>query len=141
MSFEVIATYKHIRKRHMIMIDARQYQKDSEQGSRFMLGWKRSHWHARALGGKDQCFVRLTGIEQGYWMCTEVDRSGRYGFQGTIIAGDGCNQKGVKMGAGQWRKQFVRMFGPALIRINWLIKTTRSTVSKNRAERDCCFAA
>jgi len=38
----------------------------------------------------------------------------------------------------QWRKQLLRIFGPELIRINQfkLIKTTRSAVSKNRAERD-----
>jgi len=32
------------------------------------------------------------------------------------------------------KKQLLRMFGPELIRINELIKTARSVVSKNRAE-------
>jgi len=45
----------------------------------------------------------------------------------------------------QWRKQLLRIFGPELIRINWLInsliKTARSAVSKNRAERGFLFAA
>jgi len=36
----------------------------------------------------------------------------------------------------QWIKQLVRIFGPELIRINTLNKTARSTVSKNRSERD-----
>jgi len=36
-----------------------------------------------------------------------------------------------------WRKKLFRMFGPELIRINLLIKTARSAVSKNRVER--CF--
>ena len=36
---------------------------------------------------------------------------------------------------GQWRKQVLKIFGPKLIRINLLIKTVRSAVSKNRVER------
>jgi len=36
---------------------------------------------------------------------------------------------------GQWRKKLLRIFGPELIRIKSLIKTARSAVSKNRAER------
>jgi len=43
----------------------------------------------------------------------------------------------------QWRKQLLRTFGPELIRINELInsliKTARSAVSKNRAERSFFF--
>ena len=35
---------------------------------------------ARASGRKDKCQVRLTGIEREYWMGTEIDRSGGYGF-------------------------------------------------------------
>ena len=31
---------------------------------------------ARASGGKDECQVRLTGIEQEYWMGTEISRLG-----------------------------------------------------------------
>ena len=31
---------------------------------------------ARALGGKDECQVRLTGIEREYWMGTEIGRLG-----------------------------------------------------------------
>jgi len=55
---------------------------------------------ARASGGKDECQVRLTGIEREYWMGTEIGRLGGYGFRGTVTAGDGSNQKGGKMGAG-----------------------------------------
>jgi len=55
---------------------------------------------ARASGGKDECQVRLTGIEREYWMGTEIGRLGGYGFRGTVIAGDGSSQKGGKMGAG-----------------------------------------
>jgi len=40
-----------------------------------------------------------------------------------------------------WIKQVPRIFGPELIRINSLIKTAQSAVSKNRAERGFCFAA
>ena len=54
---------------------------------------------ARALGGKDDCQVRLTGIERKYWMGTEIGRLGGYGFQGTVTVGDGSNQKEGKMGA------------------------------------------
>jgi len=54
----------------------------------------------RASGGKDECQVRRTGIEWEYWMGTEIGRLGCYIFQGTVIAGDGSNQKGEKMGAG-----------------------------------------
>jgi len=55
---------------------------------------------ARASGSKDECQVRLTGIEREYWMGTEIDRLGRYGFRGTVTADDGSNQKGGKMRAG-----------------------------------------
>ena len=57
---------------------------------------------ARASGGKDECQVLLTGIEQEYWtrMGTEIGRLGGYGFRGTVTAGDGSNQKGGEMGAG-----------------------------------------
>jgi len=39
---------------------------------------------ARASGGKDECQVRLKGIEQEYWMGTEIGRLGNYGFRGTV---------------------------------------------------------
>jgi len=55
---------------------------------------------ARASGGKDECKVRLTGIEREYWMGTEIGRLGSYRFLGTVTAVDGSNQKGEKMGAG-----------------------------------------
>ena len=55
---------------------------------------------ARASGRKDERQVRLTGIEREYWMGTGIGRLGGYGFRGTVTAGDGCNQKGEKMGAG-----------------------------------------
>jgi len=55
---------------------------------------------ARASSGKDECQVRLTGIEREYWMGIEISRLGGYGFRGTITAGDGSNQKGGKVGAG-----------------------------------------
>ena len=45
---------------------------------------------ARASGGKDECQVRLTGIEWEYWMGTEIGRLVR----GTVTADDGSNQKG-----------------------------------------------
>jgi len=53
-----------------------------------------------ASGGKDECQVRLTGIEREYWMGTAISRLGGYGFRGTFTAGDGSIQKGRKMGAG-----------------------------------------
>jgi len=55
---------------------------------------------ARASSRKDECQVRLTGIEREYWIGTEIGRRGSYGFRGTVTAGDGSNQKGGKMGAG-----------------------------------------
>jgi len=55
---------------------------------------------ARASGGKDECQVRLTGIERKYRMSTEIGRLRGYGFRGTVTVGDGSNQKGGKMGAG-----------------------------------------
>jgi len=54
----------------------------------------------RASGKKNKCQVQLTGIGREYWMGTEIDRLGGYGFRGTVTAGDGSNQKGRKMGAG-----------------------------------------
>ena len=44
--------------------------------------------------------VRLTSIEREYWMGTEIGRLGGYGFQSTVTAGNGSNQKMGKMGAG-----------------------------------------
>ena len=55
---------------------------------------------ARASGGKEECQVRLTGLEREYWMGTEIGRLGGYCLQGTVTAGDEFNQKGGKMGAG-----------------------------------------
>jgi len=55
---------------------------------------------ARASGGKEECQVRLTGIEREYLMRTEIDRFGGYCFRGTVTVGDGSNQKGGKMEAG-----------------------------------------
>jgi len=65
---------------------------------------------ARASGGKDECQVRLTGIEREYWMGTVIGKLGGYTFQGTVTAGDGSNRKGGKMGAGyvNLRKQRIR---------------------------------
>ena len=60
---------------------------------------------ARASGGKDECQVRLTGIEREYWMGTEIGRLGGYGFQGTVTAGDGYHQKGGKIRALRKRQQ------------------------------------
>ena len=78
-----------------------------------MLGSQRSHCHNKtnsgfvdssegvgSEGGKDECQVRLTGIELEYWMGTKIGRLGGYGFRGAVEAGDGSNQKGGKMGAG-----------------------------------------
>ena len=53
-----------------------------------------------ASGGKDECQVRVTGIEREFWMGTEIGRLRGYDFQGVVTAGDGSNQKGDKMGAG-----------------------------------------
>jgi len=55
---------------------------------------------AGASGRKDECQVRLTDIEQEYWMGTEIGRFGGYSFQGTVTAGGGSNQEGWEMGAG-----------------------------------------
>jgi len=55
---------------------------------------------ARVSGEKDECQVRLTGIERECWMGTEIGRLGGYGLRGTVTAGDGSNQKRGKMGAG-----------------------------------------
>jgi len=55
---------------------------------------------ARASGKKDECQLRLTGVEREYWMGTEISRLGGYSFRGTVTAGGGSNQKGKKMGAG-----------------------------------------
>ena len=53
-----------------------------------------------ASGRKDECQVRVTGIEREYWMGIEIGKLGDYGFQGAVTAGDGSNQKGERMGAG-----------------------------------------
>jgi len=75
-----------------------------------MLGSQKSHCHnktnagfvdsSRMSSGKDECQVRLTGIEREYWMGTEIGRLRGYGFRGTVTAGDGSNQKGGEMGVG-----------------------------------------
>jgi len=49
---------------------------------------------ARASGRKDECQIRLTGIEREYWMGTDIGGLGGYGFRGTVRAGDGSNRKG-----------------------------------------------
>ena len=54
---------------------------------------------AGVSGGKDECQVRLKGREHDYWMGTEIDMLGGYGFQGQVTAGDGSDKQG-KMGAG-----------------------------------------
>ena len=38
---------------------------------------------ARTSDGKDECQVRLTGIEQKCWMGTEINRLEDYGFRGS----------------------------------------------------------
>jgi len=53
---------------------------------------------ARTSGGKDE--RQVTGIEQKYWMGTEISRLGGYGFRSTVTAGDRSDQKGGEMGAG-----------------------------------------
>jgi len=92
-----------------VVVEARQHQNGSERGSRccvhkdLTVTTKQIQallTAARASGGKDECQVRLTGIEREYWMGTEISRLGGYGFLGTVTAGDGSNQKGGKMGAG-----------------------------------------
>jgi len=55
---------------------------------------------ASMLGGKDECQVRLIGVEREYWMGTEISRLGGYSFQGTVTAGDRSNQIRGKMEAG-----------------------------------------
>jgi len=54
----------------------------------------------RVSGGKDECQIRLIGIERDYWMGTEIGRLGGYSFRGTVTAGETSNQKGGKMRAG-----------------------------------------
>jgi len=49
---------------------------------------------ARASGGKDECQVRLTGVEREHWMGTAIGRLGGYGFRGTVTVSDGSNQTG-----------------------------------------------
>jgi len=54
---------------------------------------------ARVSGGKDECQVRLTGIEREYWVGTEIGSLGGYSFRGTVTAGDGPNSKRVGNGS------------------------------------------
>jgi len=48
---------------------------------------------ARASGGKDECQIRMTGINLEYWMGTEISKLESFSFRGTVTAGDGSNQK------------------------------------------------
>ena len=48
---------------------------------------------------KDECEVRLSGLERAYWIGSEVGRIGGYEFQGAVFGIDGSNHKG-HMGAG-----------------------------------------
>ena len=50
-------------------------------------------------GRKDECQLRLTGIEQEYWMSTEIGRLRGYGFRGIVLMDAGCNQQGGEMKA------------------------------------------
>jgi len=64
-----------------------------ERGSRFMVFHKDLTvttkqiqallTASRASVRKDECQVRLTGVEREYWMGTEIGRLGGYGFRGT----------------------------------------------------------
>ena len=56
---------------------------------------------AGVSGGKDECQVRLKRTERDYWMGTEIDMLGGYGFpsQGQVTAGDGSDKQS-KIGAG-----------------------------------------
>jgi len=95
-----------------VMVEARQHQNGNEWGSHFMLGSQRSHYHgkkiqalltaARASGGKDECQVRLTGIERDNWTGTEMGRLGGYGFRGTVTAGVDLTRKGGKWEQVMW---------------------------------------
>jgi hypothetical protein len=48
---------------------------------------------------KDECEVRLEGLERNYWVGSEVGRIGGYEFQGEVFGSDGSNHNG-QMGAG-----------------------------------------
>ena len=48
---------------------------------------------------KDECEVRLEGLERNYWIGSEVGRMGGYEFQGAVFGIDGSNHNG-QMGAG-----------------------------------------
>ena len=49
-----------------------------------------------ASGRKDECQVRVVGVERDYWMGTQIGRVGGYGFRGAVTAGDGSNQRETK---------------------------------------------
>jgi len=55
---------------------------------------------SEGVGRKGRMSNTTANIEREYWMGTEIGRLGGYSFRGTVTAGDGCNQKGGKMGAG-----------------------------------------
>jgi len=87
--------------------ETKQHQNGSERGSCFKLSSQRSHCHNTTNSGfvDSSEGVRRrgktkSGIEQEYWMGTEIGRLGGYGFRGTVTVGDKSNQKGGEMGAG-----------------------------------------
>jgi len=94
-------------------MDASQQQNGSEQGSRFMLGSQRPHYHDQTNSG---VVDSSKGVGRKGRMSSTTDRyragilNGQReigillgygpGFRGTVTAGDGSNQKGGEMGAG-----------------------------------------
>jgi len=81
---------------------------------------------ARVSGGKDECQVRLTGIERKYWIGTEISRLAGYGFRGTVTAGDGSNPKGGKMGAGYPKKDFEHIELPTKL-LDYFLRSNKAT--------------
>ena len=77
-----------------------------------MLGSQRSHCHNRdktksgfvdsseGVGRKGRMSSTTDRYRVGILDGTEIGRLGGCGFQGTVTAGDGSNQKGGEMGAG-----------------------------------------
>ena len=95
----------------LVMSEAGQYQNCSGRESRFMLGSQRSYvTTTKKIGccGQQQgrraestnAKYDWTGIEQEYWMGTEIDRLGGYGYRATDTAGVRSNHQGGEMGAG-----------------------------------------
>ena len=95
-------------------------------------------WSAqKAQSGRTAAFQRASAVpEWTRWEAGRLDWS-QNSWDALAVA----DATRILECGSQWIKQLLGMFGPEWIHINWLIKTARSAVLKNSAERGFFLAA